>query len=85
MRSREGVTCRGHVEGLRARGMRVAQGNLHLQMGEIIIVQTLRVKRKYQLVVRLKANKYYQELLRSLSSYINFLNIRLLRGFLVFA
>ena len=37
----------------------------------------LRVKRRCQLVVRLKANKCYQELLCYLSSYINFLNIRL--------
>ena len=37
----------------------------------------LRVKRRCQLVVRLKANKCYQELLRYLSSYINLLNIKL--------
>ena len=37
----------------------------------------LRVKCKCQLVVRLNANKCYKELLRSLSSDINFLNIRL--------
>ena len=37
----------------------------------------LKVKRKCQLVVRLKANKYYHGLLCYLSSYINLLNIRL--------
>ena len=80
VRSRARVTCRGHVEGSRAGRMRVAHGDLHLQIGEVITVQTLRVKRRCQLVVRLKANKSYQELLRSLSSYINFLNIRLCLG-----
>ena len=37
----------------------------------------LRVKRRCQLIVRLKANKSYHKLLCYLSSYINFLNIRL--------
>ena len=37
---------------------------------------SLRVKRRCQLVVRLKANKCYQELLSSLSSYINLLNLK---------
>ena len=36
-----------------------------------------KVKRKCLMVIRLKANKCYQELLCYLSSYINFLNIRL--------
>ena len=66
----------GSNEGLAYRGMQVTQHDLHLQMGGVITVQTFRVKRRYQLVVRLKANKYYQELLRYLSSYINLLNIR---------
>ena len=35
----------------------------------------LRVKRRCQLVVRLKAKEYYLELLSFLSSYINFLNL----------
>ena len=77
VRSRAGVTCRGHMEGSRAGGMRVAQGDLHLQMGGVIIVQTLQVKRRCQFVVRLKPNKCYQGLLCYLSSYINLLNIRL--------
>ena len=38
------------------------------------MVRTLWVKRRCQLVIRLKANKYYPELLSSLSSYINLLN-----------
>ena len=71
------VMCKGHVEGSRAGGMQVAWGDLHLQIGRVITVQTLWVKRKCQLVVRLKANKSYQELFCSLSSYINLLNIRL--------
>ena len=36
----------------------------------------MKVKYRCQLMVRLKTNKYYQELLYYLSSYINFLNIR---------
>ena len=36
-----------------------------------------RVKRRCQLIIRLKANKCYQELLCYLSYYINFLNIKL--------
>ena len=38
-------------------------------------MRTLQAKRRYQLVVRLKANKYYPKLLSSLSSYINLLNL----------
>ena len=38
------------------------------------------LKRRCQLVIRLKANKYYQELLYSLSSYINLLNLLNLQG-----
>ena len=77
VRSRARVTYRAHVKESRTGGMQVAQGNLHLQMGGVIIVQTLRVKCRFQLIVRLKANKCYQELLRSLSSYINLLDIKL--------
>ena len=55
--------------------MRVTQSDLHLQMGGVVTVQTLRVKRRCQLVVRLKANKCYQKLLCYLSSYINLLNL----------
>ena len=71
------ITCRGHVQGSDAGDMRVAQSDLHLWMGGVITVQTLWVKRMCQLVVRVKANKCYQRLLRYLSSYINLLNIRL--------
>ena len=80
MSSHAKVTCRGYMELSRARGMRVAQSDLHLQMGGVITVQTLWVKRGCVLVVRLKANKCYQELLCYLSSYINLLNIRLCLG-----
>ena len=38
------------------------------------------LERRCQLVIRLKANKYYQELLCSLSSYINLLNLLNLQG-----
>ena len=65
VRSRAGVTWKR----LRAGGMRVARGDLHLRMGGVITVQTLRVKRRCQLVVKLKANECYQELLRYLSFY----------------
>ena len=75
--SRGDVTCRGNVQGSRARGIQVARSDLYLWMGGVITVQTLWIKRRCQLVVRLKANKYYQKLLRYLSSYINLLNIRL--------
>ena len=51
--------CRGYGVKSRAGGMRVGQGDLHLQIGGVIIVQTLQVKRGCQLVVRLKANKCY--------------------------
>ena len=74
---RDGVTCRDHVQGSRAGDMQVARSDLYLQMGGVITVQTLWVKRRCQLVVRLKANKCYQGLLCYLSSYINFLSIRL--------
>ena len=77
VRSRAGITYRGHVEGSRARGMQVAQGDLHLQMGGVIIVKTLWVKRRCQLVVGLKANKCYQGLLCYLPSYINLPNTTL--------
>ena len=49
-------------------------------MSGVTTVQTLQVKHRYQLVIRLKANKCYQKLLCYLSSYINFLNIRLCSG-----
>ena len=67
------ATCRGH--GVRShaevlcRGMQVARSDLHLWIDRVIIVRILWVKRKCQLVVRLKANKCYQELLCYLSSY----------------
>ena len=75
------VTCRGHEVKSCAGGIWVAWGDLHLQMGGVITVQILWVKHRCQLVVRLKANKCYQDLLRYLSSYINLLNIRLCLGF----
>ena len=39
------------------------------------MVWTLQVKCRCQLIVRLKVNKYYPELLIFLSSYINLLNL----------
>ena len=75
--SRGEIKCKGYVDRSRAGGMQVARGDLHSRMGGVITVQTLRVKRSCQLVVRLKANKCYQGFLCYLSSYINLLNIRL--------
>ena len=43
---------------------------------ELYSVDSSRVKHRCQLVVRLKVNKYYQELLCYLFSYINHLIIR---------
>ena len=57
--------------------MQVARNDLHLQMGG---VWQSRLKRRYQLVIRLKANECYQKLLCSLSSYINLLNLLNLQG-----
>ena len=71
--SRGKVTCRAHVQGA------------YKLLGVIYIYEWVKfngadsskVKYRCQLVVRLKANKCYQKLLRYLSSYINLLNIRL--------
>ena len=60
--------------------MRVAYSDLHLRMGGVIIVLTLWGKRRCQFVVRIKANKCFQEFLCYLSSYINLLNIRFFSG-----
>ena len=75
--SRDEVTCRSHGVRSHAGSMQIAGSDLHLQMGG---VQQCRLKRRCQLVVRLKTNKCYQELLCYLSSYINLLNIRLCLG-----
>ena len=75
VKSRAGATCRGYGARLRAGDMQVAQSDLYLQMGGVVTIQTLQVKCRCQLVVRLKANKYYPELLNFLSSYINLLNL----------
>ena len=72
--SQDEIACKSHRIRSRVKGMRVAQGDLHLEMGE---VQKWRLKHKCQLVVRLKVNKYYQKLLCYLSFYINLLNIKL--------
>ena len=63
-----GVTGWGHVWEPHAGGMQVARSDLYLQMDGVITVQTLWVKRRYQLVVRLKAIKCYKKLLCYLSS-----------------
>ena len=83
VRSRAGVTGWGHMQGLHTGGMQVAPSDLHLEIGRVITVQALWVKRRCQLVVRLKANKCYQKLLNSLSFYINFLNFLNLKAFVV--
>ena len=75
--NRTKVTCRGSGMRSRTGGMWVARDDLHLRMGGVIIVLTLCIKRRCQLVVRLQANKCYQELLRFLFSYINLINIKL--------
>ena len=69
MRSRAKVTCKGHVQGSRVKVN---------EQGRKITLREL--ERRCQFVVRLKANKYYQELLYSLSSYINLLNPLNLQG-----
>ena len=85
-RSQDEVMCKNHELKLRAgvTGWGHVQGACKLP-GIICIYEwvefsnsdSLRVKRRYQLVIRLKTNKCYQELLYYLSSYINLLNIRL--------
>ena len=57
--------------------MQVARVICIYEWAEFNGANSSRVKRKCQLVVRLKANKCYQELLHFLSSYINLLNIKL--------
>ena len=76
--SRVEVTCRGEV---------MCRGHASCPKWFAFInrrssrVRTLqKSKRKYQLVVRLKANKCYQELLCCLSSYINLLNLLNFQG-----
>ena len=49
-------------------------------MSKVVTVRTLQVKCRCQFVVRLKANKCYQELLCFLSSYINLLDLLNLQG-----
>ena len=68
-RSQDKVTCRGHMQELRIDGIQVAWSNLHLQMGGVVKVQTVQVKCRYQLIVRLKAIKFYKGLLCYLSFY----------------
>ena len=86
VRSRAGAMGNGHGVKSRTGGIWLARSDLHLKMGGVITVRTLRFKRSCQLVVRLKANKYYQELLCSWCSYINllsFLNLQGLRSWLL--
>ena len=71
--------CRGHVsyqgESAFTRSRRAVKG---IDKGDGFNVRTfLRVKCRCQLILRLKANKCYQELLRFFSFYINLLIIRL--------
>ena len=65
----EFLTEWGHVQMLRVK--------INDQGGKITLWE---LERMCQLVVRLKANKYYQELLCSLSSYIKLLNVLNLQG-----
>ena len=78
------ATCRGH--GVRSRTRVTGWGHVQrvYELPGVICIykwaqfngaDSLRVKRKYQLVVKLKANKYYPKLLSFLSSYINLLNL----------
>ena len=81
-----GVTCKSHVQGLYAgiickshiqRSYKLPGAICIYKWTEFNSTESLRVKYRCQLVVRLKANNCYQELLCYLSSYINSLNIRL--------
>ena len=70
VRSRARATSRGHRVRSRAGGMQIAQSNLYLQMGGVVMVRTLWVKCRCQLVVKLKAIKCYKRLLYYVSFYI---------------
>ena len=76
IRSHVGVTWRGHVQ----RVSKLPGVICIYKWFELYSADFSRVKRRCQVVVRLKANKRYQELLCYLSSYINLLNIRLCLG-----
>ena len=79
--SRGKVTCRGHVDGVACRGHASCSGWSAFTDGRSFnSTDSSRVKRRCQLVIRLKANKCYQELLCSLSSYINLLSLLNLQG-----
>ena len=78
--SRGENTCGGHVEVSRIGACELSGVICIYEWVELYTVDSLRVKRRCQLIVRLKANKCYQELLCSLSSYINLLNLLNLQG-----
>ena len=69
------VTCRGHMNYL--------EQSAFTNRRNFNNTDSSRVKLSCQLVVRLKANKCYYQLLGYLSSYTNFLNIKLFLGSLV--
>ena len=70
------VTCRGHVQG----ACKLPGVICIYEWAKFNSADSSRVKRRCQLVVKLKANKYYQELLRYLSPYINLLVLDLCLG-----
>ena len=75
VRSCAEITCRGHVDHLEqfAFTNEWSYNSAEVTYG----MDSSRVMCKCQLIVRLKANKCYQEWLCYLSFYIDFLNIRL--------
>ena len=79
LRLRARVMCRGHVQGACAKGMQIAWSNLHLEIGGVIMVHTLWIKYRCQLVIRLKAIKYKKDISCYLFSSINLLDHRIFR------
>ena len=74
--SQDEVTSRGHVDGVAYKGAYKLPNVICIyQWAEFNNADFSRVKCRCQLIVKLKANKYYQELFFFLSSYINFLNL----------
>ena len=68
------------MQGSRAGATLITRSALHLQIGGVIIVRTLQVKCRYQLVVKLKAIECYERLLYYLSFLYHFLDFKQSRG-----
>ena len=68
--SRGQITCRGHVQG----ACELPGVICIYEWAEFNGADSSKVKRSYQLVIRLKANKCYYKLLRYLSYYIKLLS-----------